>query len=97
MQLHDQKKPFAEIRSSLHVLERIACSVKWNEPVLLVGETGTGKTTLVQYLAMKLGQKLTVLVYFLISLSVSHNELLSARNLLQAMLTDFHLAFYCRT
>ncbi|KAL4625562.1 hypothetical protein ACB092_05G035400 [Castanea dentata] len=59
--LHSQKKPFAEIRSSLHVLERIACSVKFNEPVLLVGETGTGKTTLVQYLATKLGQKLTVL------------------------------------
>ncbi|KAG7997478.1 hypothetical protein I3843_01G213100 [Carya illinoinensis] len=56
-----QKKPFAEIRSSVHLLERIACSVKCNEPVLLVGETGTGKTTLVQYLAMKLTQKLTVL------------------------------------
>ncbi|CAN1795130.1 MDN1 [Linum perenne] len=48
------------MRSSLHVLERIACSVKYNESVLLVGETGTGKTTLVQNLAMMLGQKLTV-------------------------------------
>lgn len=55
-------RPFVEIRSSLHVLERIACSVKYNEPVLLVGETGTGKTTLVQNLALRLGQKLTVLV-----------------------------------
>nr|DAD44649.1 TPA_asm: hypothetical protein HUJ06_002879 [Nelumbo nucifera]DAD44660.1 TPA_asm: hypothetical protein HUJ06_002890 [Nelumbo nucifera] len=44
-------KPFVDICSSLHVLERIACSVKCNEPVLLVGETGTGKTTLVQNLA----------------------------------------------
>jgi len=51
-----------QIRSSFHVLEKIACSVKWNEPVLLVGETGTGKTTLVQNLALRLGQKLTVLV-----------------------------------
>lgn len=58
---HD-RKPFVEIRSSLHVFERIACSVKCNEPVLLVGETGTGKTTLVQNLATRLGQKLTVLV-----------------------------------
>ncbi|CAK9179917.1 unnamed protein product [Ilex paraguariensis] len=56
-----EMKPFVEIHSSLHILERIACSVKCNEPVLLVGETGTGKTTLVQNLAMRLGQKLTVL------------------------------------
>ncbi|ONI15461.1 hypothetical protein PRUPE_3G044200 [Prunus persica] len=58
---HYKKKPFVEIRSSIHLLERIASSVKWNEPVLLVGETGTGKTTLVQDLAMRLGHKLTVL------------------------------------
>ncbi|OVA06149.1 von Willebrand factor [Macleaya cordata] len=59
--LHQQTRPFVDIRSSLHVLERIACSVKYNEPILLVGETGTGKTTLVQNLAMRLGQPLTVL------------------------------------
>ncbi|XP_010261987.1 PREDICTED: midasin isoform X2 [Nelumbo nucifera] len=61
LHLHHQKKPFVDIRSSLHVLERIACSVKCNESVLLVGETGTGKTTLVQNLAARLGQSLTVL------------------------------------
>ncbi|XP_042404787.1 midasin-like [Zingiber officinale] len=54
-------RPFVGIRSSLHALERVASSVKYNEPVLLVGETGTGKTTLVQNLAMRLGQQLTVL------------------------------------
>ncbi|KAK9066170.1 hypothetical protein SSX86_013491 [Deinandra increscens subsp. villosa] len=54
-------KPFVEIRTSLHILERIAGSVKYNEPVLLVGETGTGKTTIVQNLAARIGQKLTVL------------------------------------
>ncbi|KAK4479548.1 hypothetical protein RD792_015065 [Penstemon davidsonii] len=56
-----ETQPFVELRSSVHALERIACSVKFNEPVLLVGETGTGKTTLVQTLARKLGKKLTVL------------------------------------
>ncbi|CAH9088613.1 unnamed protein product [Cuscuta europaea] len=55
------ERPFVQIRNSLHILERIACSVKHNEPVLLVGETGTGKTTLVQSLATKLGKKLVVL------------------------------------
>uniref|UniRef100_J3N351 Midasin n=1 Tax=Oryza brachyantha TaxID=4533 RepID=J3N351_ORYBR len=55
-----QKGPFADIRRTLEVLERVACSIKFNEPVLLVGETGTGKTTLVQNLASWLKQPLTV-------------------------------------
>lgn len=62
MQALIQKGPFADIRSALDVLERVACSIKFNEPVLLVGETGTGKTTLVQNLASWLKRPLTVVV-----------------------------------
>ncbi|KAJ3682433.1 hypothetical protein LUZ60_015006 [Juncus effusus] len=57
----EQKRPFVGLRNSLQTLERISSSVKFNEPVLLVGETGTGKTTLVQNLATWLGQPLTVM------------------------------------
>ncbi|WVZ59171.1 hypothetical protein U9M48_009362, partial [Paspalum notatum var. saurae] len=55
-----QKGPFAGIRRALEILERVACSIKFNEPILLVGETGTGKTTAVQNLAAWLKQPLTV-------------------------------------
>ncbi|CAH2065804.1 unnamed protein product [Thlaspi arvense] len=57
---HDRSR-FVETRTSTRLLEKIARSVEYNEPVLLVGETGTGKTTLVQNLAQWIGQKLTVL------------------------------------
>ncbi|XP_017784384.1 PREDICTED: midasin [Nicrophorus vespilloides] len=43
------------------LLERIICCVNLREPVLLVGETGTGKTSAVQYLAHTVGQKLLVI------------------------------------
>ena len=36
-------------------------AVSQNEPVLLVGETGVGKTSSVQYLAEKVGQRLKVI------------------------------------
>ncbi|XP_057664406.1 midasin [Diorhabda carinulata] len=48
-------------RQSSVLLERIMCCVNLKEPVLLVGETGTGKTSCVQYLAHTVGQKLVVI------------------------------------
>lgn len=53
------KRPFASTTHSKRLLEQIAVSVKLREPVLLVGETGIGKTTVVQQLADLLGHKLT--------------------------------------
>lgn len=42
-------------------MERIACSVTLQESVLLVGETGTGKTSTLQLLAKQTGNQLIVL------------------------------------
>ena len=47
---------FSYTRPSVCLLEKVAACVKRNEPVLLVGETGTGKTSSVQFLAHTLGQ-----------------------------------------
>lgn len=52
---------FSFTRQSACLLERIACCVTSNEPVLLVGETGTGKTSSVQYIARQTGHKLVVI------------------------------------
>ncbi|WFD22919.1 hypothetical protein MEQU1_001598 [Malassezia equina] len=51
---------YALTRPALLGLERLAACVAHAEPALLVGETGTGKTTMVQVLAHLLGQPLTV-------------------------------------
>ncbi|KAL2047257.1 hypothetical protein N7G274_001276 [Stereocaulon virgatum] len=52
--------PFAQTTHVLRLLESIAVTVKQAEPCLLIGETGTGKTRIVQHLANALNQKLTV-------------------------------------
>ncbi|GAM17979.1 hypothetical protein SAMD00019534_011540 [Acytostelium subglobosum LB1] len=52
---------FAHTINSLRLIEKISISIQFNEPILLVGETGTGKTSVVQYIADQLNQKLVVL------------------------------------
>ncbi|KAL7627174.1 AAA ATPase midasin [Parahypoxylon ruwenzoriense] len=52
------RKPFASTSHSRRLLEQISTAVKLREPVLLVGETGIGKTTVIQQLAESLGHKL---------------------------------------
>jgi midasin len=51
---------FVYTGATVRFLEQIATAVNADEPVLLVGETGTGKTTVVQELASMLGRKLHV-------------------------------------
>lgn len=52
------KRPFAPTTHARRLLEQIAVAVDSKEPVLLVGETGIGKTTVVQQLSDSLGHKL---------------------------------------
>jgi len=52
---------FAATGHAMRNMERIATAISHIEPVLLVGETGTGKTTLVQQIAKCVGAKLVVL------------------------------------
>ncbi|XDB53754.1 hypothetical protein ABFV05_007370 [Capra hircus] len=55
-----EKFAFAAVRPSSILIEQLAVCVSKGEPVLLVGETGTGKTSTVQYLAHITGHRLRV-------------------------------------
>ncbi|KAJ3030565.1 UNVERIFIED_CONTAM: AAA ATPase midasin [Siphonaria sp. JEL0065] len=52
---------FANTSLSLRLLEKLAVCVSMQESVLLTGETGTGKTTIIQQLANMCGKSLTVI------------------------------------
>uniref|UniRef100_A0A8C8S1Z5 Midasin n=1 Tax=Pelusios castaneus TaxID=367368 RepID=A0A8C8S1Z5_9SAUR len=56
-----EKQTFAATRPSSILIEQLAVCVDKGEPVLLVGETGTGKTSTVQYLAHVTGNRLRVI------------------------------------
>ncbi|OBA18032.1 P-loop containing nucleoside triphosphate hydrolase protein, partial [Metschnikowia bicuspidata var. bicuspidata NRRL YB-4993] len=52
---------FARTKHSKRLMEQIAVGIEMIEPILLVGETGTGKTTVVQEVAKMMHKKLTVI------------------------------------
>ena len=56
-----QDQSFAKTIHALKLMEQIGVAVQMTEPVLLVGETGTGKTTVIQHLAKSLGKKMTAI------------------------------------
>ncbi|RKP02979.1 hypothetical protein CXG81DRAFT_10125, partial [Caulochytrium protostelioides] len=53
--------PFIVTTQAARTMEQLACCLQLRENVLLVGETGTGKTTTVQQMAQLTGNKLVVL------------------------------------
>ena len=52
---------FARTKHSKRLMEQIGVAVEMVDSVLLVGETGTGKTTVVQEIAKMMNKKLTVI------------------------------------
>ena len=54
-------RPFAMHKPAVQLLARISTAVSLNEPVLLTGETGTGKTSAVTHLAALLQRPLVAL------------------------------------
>lgn len=60
---HFQKssRPFAMHKPAIRLLDRLATSISLGEPILLTGETGTGKTSVVSHLAAILRKTLTSL------------------------------------
>lgn len=58
---HQTNNSFARTNHSLKLMEQIGVAVQMVEPILLVGETGTGKTTVVQQMAKLLNKKITVI------------------------------------
>ena len=54
--LQTEARSFAHTAQVLRTLEAVAVTVAQKEPALLVGETGTGKSTLVQQIASQVSQ-----------------------------------------
>ncbi|VDM20698.1 unnamed protein product [Hydatigera taeniaeformis] len=60
-ELQPSRQVFADTRLACTLVERLAVAIQHAEPVLLVGETGTGKTSAIQRLALMAGRRLRVL------------------------------------
>lgn len=56
-----RNRRFFKTKQSLRLMEQICVCIRNVEPMLLVGETGCGKTTVIQYVAELMGQELVVL------------------------------------
>lgn len=54
----EMSRSFAQTGSSVRLMERLAIAISQDEPILLVGETGTGKTTVIQEMAKIMDRKM---------------------------------------
>lgn len=87
---------FAPNDHSLRLMEKIAVAVQHREPLLLVGETGIGKTTAIQHISRHLGHRLLVMN---LSQQSESGDLLGGykpinpRNLMMPLRDDFNLLF----
>ncbi|KAJ4356534.1 AAA ATPase midasin [Didymosphaeria variabile] len=94
--LNTTSRPFSTNGYTLRLLEKIAVAVDRQEPLLLVGETGTGKTTCIQYLAEQLGRNL---IAFNLSQQSESGDLLggykpvNVRSLVIPMKDEFDVLF----
>lgn len=50
-------EPFAYTSVHARVMQSLASAIRCGEPALLVGDTGTGKTSVVQHLGRLLGKE----------------------------------------
>jgi midasin len=66
-------RPFVLHRPARDLLSRLASGIQQNEPLLLVGETGTGKTSLVSFISKTLRQPLLT---FNMSMQTESSDLL---------------------
>lgn len=58
---YKHRKSFVFTGHASRIMERVAAATSMGESVLLVGETGTGKTSIVQEIASRIGAKLVVI------------------------------------
>jgi len=57
----DMSPTFAKTGSAMRLMERLAVAIACDEPILLVGETGVGKTTTIQEIARLTEKKFSVI------------------------------------
>ena len=56
----ERNRRFFQTKQSLRLMQQICICVRNEEPMLLVGETGCGKTTVIQYIAQCTGDLMTI-------------------------------------